>query len=113
MHRCSFCPSLRRSLKIALSETQRSSLSFSIMTPRLRIQFDRLPARAGCWLGLLSSGFEDQPGDLVRMRDHRHMARLQLDGLGAHALGHEAFEIGIDRAVFRRNGIETRLRPPR
>jgi hypothetical protein len=40
------------------------------------------------------------------------MTRLHFDGLGAHPLGHESFEIGIDRAVFRGNGIETRLRPP-
>src|SRR6266446_5113548 len=40
------------------------------------------------------------------------MARLHFDGLGAHSLGHEAFEIGIDRPVFRGNGIETWLRPP-
>src|SRR6266478_5767882 len=59
-----------------------------------------------------SGGFQDQLGDLVGMRDQREMARLHFDGLGAHALGHEAFEIGIDRPVFRGNGIETRLRPP-
>ena len=40
------------------------------------------------------------------------MARLHFDGHGAHALGHEAFEIGIDRPVLRGDGIETRLRPP-
>jgi hypothetical protein len=50
--------------------------------------------------GLLSRGFEDQPRDFVGMGDQREMAGLHLDGLGAHALGHEAFEIGIDRAVF-------------
>src|SRR4029077_17005340 len=46
------------------------------------------------------------------MRDHRGMARLHFDGLGAHPFGHETFEIGIDRPVFGRNGIETRLRSP-
>ena len=40
------------------------------------------------------------------------MACLHFDGLGTHALGHEAFEIGIDRPVLRGNGIEARLRPP-
>src|ERR1700683_1409459 len=40
------------------------------------------------------------------------MACLHLDGPGAHTLGHETFEVGIDRPVFRRNGIETRLRTP-
>ena len=55
---------------------------------------------------------QDQPGDFVGLRYQRQVTRLHFDGLGAHALGHEAFEIGIDRPVFRRNGIETRLRPP-
>jgi hypothetical protein len=62
--------------------------------------------------GLLSRGFEDQPRDFVGMGDQREMAGLHLDGLGAHALGHEALEIGIDRSVFRGDGIEARLRPP-
>jgi hypothetical protein len=30
-----------------------------------------------------SSGFQDQPGDLVGMRDQRQVARLHFDGLGA------------------------------
>ena len=38
------------------------------------------------------------------------MACLHLDGLGSHAPGHEAFEIRIYGAVFRRDGIEARLR---
>src|ERR1700751_378347 len=59
-----------------------------------------------------SGGFQDQSGDLVGMRDQREVARLYFDGLGAHALGHEALEIGINRPVFRGNSIETRLRPP-
>src|SRR3954452_11038238 len=40
------------------------------------------------------------------------MAGLHLDRLGAHTLGHKALEIGIDRPVLRRNGIEARFRPP-
>jgi hypothetical protein len=32
-----------------------------------------------------------------------------LDGLGAHALGHEALEVRIDRAVRGRNGVIARL----
>ena len=63
-------------------------------------------------LAALSRGFQDELGNLVGMRDQREMACLHLDGLGAHPLGHKAFEIGIDRPVFRGNGIETRLRPP-
>src|SRR6476620_4326410 len=63
--------------------------------------------------GLLSGGFEDQPRDFLRVRDQREMAGLHLDGLGAHPLGHEALEIGIDRAVLGRNRIEARFRTPR
>ena len=51
--------------------------------------------------GLLSRGFEDQPRDFVGTGDQREMAGLHLDGLGAHPLGHEAFKVRIDRAVFR------------
>ena len=46
------------------------------------------------------------------MRDQREMARLHFDGLGTHTFGHEAFEIGIDGAVFGRYRIKTRLRAP-
>src|ERR1700722_6206776 len=68
--------------------------------------------RRGCALLGLSGGFQDQPGNLVGLRYQRQVTRLNFDGLGTHPRGHEAFEIGIDRAVFRGNGIETRLRPP-
>src|SRR3984893_9176490 len=63
-----------------------------------------------CASGLLSGGFEDQPRDFLRVRDQREMAGLHLDCLGAHPLGHEALEVRIDGAVFRRNGIESRVR---
>src|SRR3984893_7828996 len=63
-------------------------------------------------LAAVSRGFQDELGNLVGMGDQREMAGLHLDGLGAHPLGHEALEIGIDRAVIRGNRIETRLRPP-
>jgi len=59
--------------------------------------------------GLLSPGFEDQVGDFVGMGDQCEMARLHLDGLGAHALGHEALEVRVDRAVLSRNGVIARL----
>ena len=52
-------------------------------------------------LGFLSRRFEDQPRDFVGMGNQREMAGLQLDGLGAHPLGHEALEVRIDGAVFR------------
>src|SRR5882672_3847520 len=63
-------------------------------------------------LAALSRGFQDELGNLVGLGYQRQVTRLHFDGLGAHPLGHEAFEIGIDRPVFRGNGIETRLRPP-
>src|SRR4029077_1560703 len=79
----------------------------------LQLQAARTGRSKCCASGLLSRGFEDQPRDLVGMGDQREMAGLHLDGLGAHALAHEAFEIRIDRPVFRGNGVETWLRPPR
>src|SRR6478609_5373165 len=62
--------------------------------------------------GLLSGGFEDQPRDFLRVRDQREMTGLHLDGLGAHSLGHEALEVRIDGAVFRRNGVVAGLGSP-
>ena len=62
--------------------------------------------------GLLTGGFEDQPRDFLRVRDHRQMAGLHLDGLGAHPLGHEALEVRIDGAVFRGNGVVAGLGSP-
>src|SRR5580658_5998183 len=46
------------------------------------------------------------------MGDQRHVACLHFDSLGAHALGHEAFKIRIDGAVFGRDSVETWLRAP-
>src|SRR5277367_2209073 len=46
------------------------------------------------------------------MGDQRQMACLHLNGSCAHAFGHEAFKIRIDRAVLSRDSIETWLRPP-
>src|SRR6516162_1645291 len=40
------------------------------------------------------------------------MTRLYLDRFRAHALGHEAFEIGIDGPIFRGHSVPARLRPP-
>ena len=62
--------------------------------------------------GLLSGGFEDQPRDFLRVRDQREMAGLHLDGLSPHPLGHEALEVRIDGAVFRRNGVVAGLGSP-
>ena len=53
-----------------------------------------------CVSAALSSGLDDKLGDLVGMGDQREMACLDLHGFGAHALGHETLEIGVDRSVF-------------
>lgn len=60
-------------------------------------------------LAALSRGLEDELGYLVRMRDQREMARLDFNGFGSHAPGHETFKIRVDRPVLRGNRIETRL----
>src|SRR5882724_10311006 len=61
--------------------------------------------------GLPRSG-DDELRNFLRMGDQREMAGLHFDCFGAHALSHEAFEIGVDRTIFRRDGIKARLRPP-
>ena len=58
-------------------------------------------------LGRLPGCIQDQPSDLVGMGDQRQVTCLYFDGLRAHALGHETFEIGIDRPIFRGNRIES------
>jgi len=65
-----------------------------------------------CPLGVLSGGFQDQPGNLFGMGDQRKIACLHFDGLGTHAPGHEALEIRVDSPVFCGNGVEARLRSP-
>ena len=40
------------------------------------------------------------------------MTGLDLDRFRAHALGHEALQLGIDRPILRRHGIPAWLRPP-
>jgi hypothetical protein len=41
--------------------------------------------------------------DLIALGDQREMARFDLNGLGAHALGREPFEVGI----IVRSSVET------
>ena len=41
------------------------------------------------------------------------MTGLDLDRRGFHSIGHETFQRGRDRPVFRGNGVPARLRPPR
>ena len=74
----------------------------------LRVQWHRFEPESplhpllkkGPQLGGLSGGFLDELGNRVGMRDQREMACLQFVRRGAHPLGHETFEIGIDRPVF-------------
>jgi hypothetical protein len=63
---------------------------------------------------LVSDGkcFQDQVRDRIGMRDQRQVARLDLDRLRTHSLGHEAFQVGIDRPVLGGHGIEGRLGAP-
>src|ERR1700748_2091153 len=60
----------------------------------------------------LACRLEDQFRDGVGLRYQGKVARLHFDGFRAHALGHEALEIRIDRPVLRRDGIETGLGAP-
>jgi len=57
----------------------------------------------------LSRRLRDQIRDRVGLRYEGKVACFHLDRLRAHALRHEAFEIGINRAVFRGDGIPARL----
>ena len=52
-------------------------------------------------LGLVTSGLDNEPGDLVGVRDQREMAGLQLDGLGFHSFGQKTLEARIHGAIFR------------
>src|SRR5262249_51441940 len=60
----------------------------------------------------LSGRVKNESRDRVGLRYEGKMPRLYLDRFRAHALGHEALEIGIDRAVFCRDSVPARLKPP-
>ena len=67
-------------------------------------------AKIGFWYDLrLSRRLRDQIRDRVGLRYEGNVACFHLDRLRAHALRHEAFEIGINRTVFRGDGIPARL----
>src|SRR5258708_775766 len=51
----------------------------------------------------LASSLQDQLRNFIGLRDERQVTRFNLDGLGAHALGHEALKVRVDRAVLGRN----------
>ena len=57
----------------------------------------------------LTGRFQYQICDRVGLGYQGNVARLYLDRFRAHALGHEALKIGIDRPVFRRYRIPARL----
>src|SRR5436190_22052760 len=57
----------------------------------------------------LSCRLRDQIRHRVGLRYEGNVACFHLDRLRAHALRHEAFEIGIDCTVFRGDGIPARL----
>ena len=82
----------------------RSSLGQPRDSPSRRLR----PRRRSC----ASGGFQDQVRDLLRMGDERDVARPHLDRRRAHTLRHEAFEIGVDRAILGRDRVEARLRTP-
>src|ERR1700733_7000425 len=49
----------------------------------------------------LAGSLQDELRDFVGLGYQRQVTRLHFDGFGTHPLGHEAFEIGIDRAIVR------------
>src|SRR5262245_7641827 len=61
---------------------------------------------------LLSGRLENQIRDRVGLRYEGNMARFDLDRFRAHAFRHEAFQIRIDRPVFRGHSVPARLRSP-
>src|SRR5262249_36040534 len=68
--------------------------------------------RHSCWhlVGLgLSGCLQDQLRDFLWVADQRKMASFHFDGLGPHALSHETLEVGVDRAIFCRHSVPTRL----
>jgi hypothetical protein len=73
----------------------------NVVSPAVHLLGPQAGALAPGSSGLLSRRFEDQPRDFVGMGNQREMAGMQLDGLGAHPLGHEALKVRIDGAVFR------------
>jgi hypothetical protein len=54
-------------------------------------------------------GLHDHRCDRIGMRDQRDMARVQLDGLGFHPIGHESLQFRVDRSVFLGNLVPRRL----
>ena len=51
----------------------------------------------------------DYVDDAFRLREHRHMAAVEFVDGCAHALGHGALQIGMNRAVFFADDVPTGL----
>src|SRR5216683_8233690 len=56
--------------------------------------------------------FSDHVDHELRLRQHGHVAALHFDGRCAHALGEEAFQVGMDGAILGGNDGPARLRLP-
>src|SRR5258708_8622652 len=56
--------------------------------------------------------FSDHVDHEVRLRQHRHVAALRLDGRCAHAPGEEAFQVWMNGAILACNDGPARLRLP-
>src|SRR5437016_12067212 len=71
-------------------------------------------ALSRCCRGSLSGfcRFSDHIEHELRLRQHGHVAALRLDGRCAHALGEEAFQVGMDGAILGGNDGPARLRLP-
>ena len=78
--------------------------AYRLIRQRPQIEFDRGRSDGEC--------LQDQVRDRIGVRDQRQVARLNLDRLRTHPLGHETLQVGIDRSVLGGHGIEGGLAAP-
>src|SRR5215467_3654583 len=64
-------------------------------------------------IGWSLAGFLDDLDDFSWVRQERDVARLDLGGLGVHALRQESLEIGVDGAIFLSDDVPGRNGLPR